>query len=137
VVLITSNSIDSAFVQQEVGLARAFDKPIVPIVEKGADISRLGILREVEYLALDLASPEAALAKISASLQPLVLAQVATPNVSLTVMAPRPPELTDTLLVVGLALLLGFLVIFPSRLGRLARHYVKLADLGRSYAFSV
>lgn len=38
-------------------------------------------------------------------------ARVATPNVSLTVMAPRPPELTDTLLVVGLALLLGFLVI--------------------------
>jgi hypothetical protein len=36
---------------------------------------------------------------------------VPTVNVSLTVTALKPPELTDTLLVVGLALLLGFLVI--------------------------
>jgi hypothetical protein len=111
VVLITGNSIDSAFVQHEVGIARAFEKPIVPIVEKGVDVSRLGILREVEYLELDLASPEEALARVSESLRPLVLAQVPTANVSLTVTAPKPLELTDTLLVVGLALLLGFLVI--------------------------
>jgi TIR domain len=111
VVLITGNSIDSSFVQQEVGIARAFEKPIIPVVENGVDISRLGILREVEYLELDLASPEEALAKISASLQPLVLAQIPAMNVSLSVTAPKPAELTDTLLVVGLALLLGFLVI--------------------------
>ena len=90
VVLITGNSIDSAFVQQEVGIARAFDKPIVPIVEKGVDVSRLGILREVEYLELDLTSPEEAMARVSASLQPLVLAQVSTVNVSLTVTTPKP-----------------------------------------------
>jgi hypothetical protein len=111
VVLITGNSIDSSFVQQEVGIARAFEKPIVPIVENGIDVSRLGILREVEYLELDLASPEEALAKISACLQPLVFAQMPTVNVSLTITTPKPLELTDTLLVVGLALLLGFLVI--------------------------
>lgn len=57
VVLITGNSIDSSFVQQEVGIARAFEKPVVPIVENAVDISRLGILREVEYLELDLRQP--------------------------------------------------------------------------------
>jgi hypothetical protein len=111
VVLITGKSIDSVFVQQEVGIARGFEKPIVPIVEKGVDTSRLGILREVEYLELDLANPEEALAKVSASLQPLVLAQVATVDMSLTVTSLKPPELSDTLLVVGLALLLGYLVV--------------------------
>jgi TIR domain-containing protein len=110
VVLITSNSIDSAFVQQEVGLARAFGKPIVPIVEKGVDTSRLGILRELEYLELDLDRPEVALAKVSASLQPLVLAQVSTVNVSLTIAPPTPPELANALLVLGLGLMLGFLI---------------------------
>ena len=77
VVLITSVSINSAYVQQEVVLARAHGKVIVPIIEKGVDKSRLGLLGEVEWLELDLSTPEAAMANMTASLQPLVLAQLA------------------------------------------------------------
>lgn len=109
VVLITATSINSAYVQQEVGLARAYGKPIVPIVEKGVDKSRLGMLGEVEYLELDLSQPADALAKVSASLQPLVLAQVSAVNVSLTV-TPTMPSAENQLLLIGLGLLLGLLI---------------------------
>jgi hypothetical protein len=109
VVMITHTSINSAYVQQEVGLARAFGKPIVPIVELGVEKSRLGMLGEVEYLELDLTHLELALANVSASLQPLVLAQVSRVDVSLTV-AQQAPEISSTVLVLGLGLLLGFLI---------------------------
>jgi TIR domain len=109
VVLITHTSINSAYVQQEVGLARAFGKPIVPIVELGVEKARLGMLGEVEYLELDLTQPELALANVSASLQPLVLAQVSRVDVSLTV-AQQAPEISNTVLVLGLGVLLGFLI---------------------------
>jgi len=109
VVLITTTSINSAYVQQEVGLARAYGKPIIPIVEKGVDKSRLGMLGEVEYLELDLSQPAEALAKVSASLQPLVLAQVSAVNVSLAV-AQTTPKADNELLLVGLGLLLGLLI---------------------------
>jgi TIR domain-containing protein len=109
VVLITQTSINSAYVQQEVGLARAFGKPIVPIVELGVEKSRLGMLGEVEYLELDLTQPELALASVSASLQPLVLAQISRVDVSLAV-AQQAPEISSTVLVLGLGLLLGFLI---------------------------
>jgi nucleoside 2-deoxyribosyltransferase len=45
VVLITSTSVNSAYVQQEIGLARAHGKVIVPIIEKGVDRSRLAAAR--------------------------------------------------------------------------------------------
>lgn len=48
VVLITTTSINSAYVQQEVGLAHAHGKPILPIVDKNVEKSRLGMLSEVE-----------------------------------------------------------------------------------------
>jgi hypothetical protein len=102
VVLITTASINSAYVQQEVGLAHAHGKPILPIVDKSVEKSRLGILSEVEYLELDLAEPAEALAKMSQTLQPLVLAQASTTNVALTI-APGMPDLGTMVLLVGLA----------------------------------
>ncbi len=118
VVLITGNSIDSVFVQQEVGIARAFGRPIIPIVERGVDVTRLGILREVEYLELDLEIPAEAMAKVSASLTVLVASQAPTrppvpvPVGSLQVTQPgEPPVLPEALVVLGLGLLLGFLII--------------------------
>lgn len=109
VVLITTNSANSAFVQQEVGIARAHGKPIVPIVDKSIDPSSLGILSEVERLELDIRQPAEALAKMSASLQPLVLAQVSTTNVAVTI-APETPDLGTVVLLVGLGLLVGLLI---------------------------
>lgn len=109
VVLITTASISSAYVQQEIGLARAFGKPIFPIVDKAVDKTALGILSEVEHLELELSDPTEALAKMSASLQPLVLAQVATTNVSVAI-SPAMPDLGTMLVLVGLGALIGFLI---------------------------
>ncbi len=81
VVLITTTSVSSAYVQQEVGLARAYGKPLVPIVETSVDKARLGILTELEWLELDLSRPADAMAKVIASLQPLVLAPVSSERV--------------------------------------------------------
>jgi len=109
VVLITTASINSAYVQQEVGLARAYGKPIVPIVERSVDKSRLGMLSEVEWLELDVSEPAEAMARMTASLQPLVMAQLHTVNVSVNV-PPQSPDLATTLVLVGLGLLLGLLI---------------------------
>jgi hypothetical protein len=109
VVLITTTSSNSAYVQQEVGLARAYRKPIIPIVDKAVDASSLGILVELERLELDLDAPAEALAKMSASLQPLVLAQVSTTNVAVRI-APSAPDLGTVVLLVGLGLLVGLLI---------------------------
>jgi len=109
VVLITSTSIDSAYVQQEIGLAKAYAKPLVPIIEMGVDKTRLGMLAEVEWLELDLNQPTEALTKITASIQPLVLSQAAAANGSVNV-APVAAPPTNPLLVLGLGLLIGFLV---------------------------
>jgi hypothetical protein len=109
VVLITSVSINSAYVQQEVGLARAHGKVIVPIIEKGVDKSRLGLLGEVEWLELDLSTPEAAMANMTASLQPLVLAQLAPAPVSVNII-PAQPDLVSFLVILGLGMLLGALI---------------------------
>jgi nucleoside 2-deoxyribosyltransferase len=109
VVLITTNSVNSAYVQQEVGIARAHGKPIVPIVDKSVDPSALGMLSEVERLELDVHQPAEAMAKMSASLQPLVLAQVSTTNVAMTI-APGTPDLGTVVLLVGLGLLVGLLI---------------------------
>jgi TIR domain len=109
VVLVTSVSINSAYVQQEVGLARAHGKVIVPIIEKGVDKSRLGLLGEVEWLELDLSTPEAAMANMTASLQPLVLAQLAPAPVSVNI-TPAQPDLVSFLVILGLGMLLGALI---------------------------
>lgn len=109
VVLITTMGIDSTFVQHEVGIARAYRKPIVPIVDKSIDRSRLGILSEVECLELDVRHPAEAMAKMTASLQPLVLAQVSTTEVAVTI-SPGTPDLGTVVLLVGLGLLVGLLI---------------------------
>jgi TIR domain len=109
VVLITTNSVNSAYVQQEVGLARAHGKPILPIVDTSVDPSSLGMLSEVERLELDVHEPAEAMARISQSLQPLVVAQVQTTNVSVRI-APERPDLGTLVLVAGLSLLVGFLI---------------------------
>ena len=109
VVLITSTSVNSAYVQQEIGLARAHRKVIVPIIEKGVDRSRLGLLSEVEWLELDLSAPAEAMANVTVSLQPLVLGQLAPAQVSVNTTPPQP-DLVSVLVIFGLGLLLGMLI---------------------------
>jgi hypothetical protein len=76
VVLITSTSVDSQYVQQEVGAAVAHRKPIIPIVDSRiAGKIDLGMLAGVEYLVLDMAQPAEAMRQVTQSLQTLVKAQ--------------------------------------------------------------
>jgi len=63
-VLITSTSINSAYVMQEIGIEKEHGIPIIPIIEKGIDIRQLGVLQGLEYLEYDPTEPAEALAKI-------------------------------------------------------------------------
>src|SRR5450756_1113567 len=76
VLLITTNSVDSAYLHQEVGMARTHGIPMVPLVDVHVDRSRLGLLGELEWIEVDLDEPSEAFAKVTQSLQPLVVRQV-------------------------------------------------------------
>jgi hypothetical protein len=115
VVLITTNSVDSAYVQQEVGLARANRKPIVPVVDKRVDKARLGLLTEVEWLEIDLDEPAEALARVTQSLQPMVQAQLIRQVQPALVRAGASTGTVtielDAFVLVGVGLLLGLLIM--------------------------
>jgi hypothetical protein len=117
VFLITTNSIDSAYVQQEVGLARAHGIPMVPLVDKRVDTSRLGLLSELEWIGIDLQEPSEALMQVTKSLQPLLLRQTrqaATPERnSGAVSGDRESDFDPalTLLLVALGIAVGLLLI--------------------------
>lgn len=113
IVLITTASIDSAFVHHEIGLSRAYGKPLIPMVEKGIDTGSLGILAGVEYLDLDLDPERQAetLAKMTAALQRLVMAQIPV-NVSVvSVTQTTEPDPATALALIGLGLILGVLIM--------------------------
>lgn len=110
-VLITTASMNSAYVNQEVGIAHECGKPLIPIVEKGIDTRQLGILQGVEYLELDLDRPAETMAKMTAKLQPLVLQQVPV-NVSFVSVSQNPqPDIASALVLVGLGLILGVIIM--------------------------
>lgn len=113
VFLLTSNGADSAYIHQEVGLARAYGKPIVPIIDKRVDRARLGMLTEVEWLEIDLDQPAEALARVTQSLQPLVRAQLwaqAQPSLATGTGSDDGSTALDALVLIGLGLLLGLLI---------------------------
>lgn len=56
IALITKDGVESQWVNQEIGLARACKIPIIPIVEQG--IKPPAILEGLEYLQLDRKFPE-------------------------------------------------------------------------------
>jgi hypothetical protein len=99
VVLITTSSINSAYVMQEIGIAKEHGVPIIPIIQKGIDIRALGVLQGLEYLDYDPVEPAEAMAKIVQSLQPFVLRQVST-----------GPDAGTTIILLGVGVLLGFLL---------------------------
>lgn len=113
IVLITTASLNSAFVQQEIGLARAYGKPLIPMVEKGIDTRQLGILAGVEYLDLDLDPEHQAetLARMTSVLQRLVLTQIPT-NVSVvSITQSTEPDVATAFALVGVGLILGILIM--------------------------
>lgn len=60
VVLLTTSGQAAPYVQQEIGVALAKGKVVVPIVEKGVEARALGMLQGVEYVVLDPVNPDLA-----------------------------------------------------------------------------
>jgi hypothetical protein len=54
VVLLTSNSQFSPYVHQEIGAAKALNKPVIPLVQPGGSERGLAMLEGVEYIHFDL-----------------------------------------------------------------------------------
>jgi hypothetical protein len=71
IVLITDNSVNSAYVQQEVGYARKAKKLIIPVVQIGIVGEQLGMLQGVEYISFDFASPHEGHAQLTAAMHDL------------------------------------------------------------------
>lgn len=69
VVLLTENSLFSAYVQQEIGLAKGLRKPVVPLVQPGVDDRQLAMLQGVEYIQFDFTNPAPSLAHLMQYLQ--------------------------------------------------------------------
>lgn len=57
VALLTKGGSQSAYVNQEIGLAHAFGKSMIPIVEKG--VMHVGLKTGVEWIELDRDNPQA------------------------------------------------------------------------------
>lgn len=108
--LITTASLNSAYVQQEIGIAHECGKPIIPVVEKGIDTRQLGILQGVEYLELDLEAPAETMAKMTARLQPMVLKQLSVNVNVLTVSQPAKIDPATAFMLVGLGVIVGVLI---------------------------
>lgn len=111
VVLITTTSVDSAYVQQEVGIAHECGKPLVPIVEKGIDTRTLGILQGIEYLELDLDHPAETMAKMTARLQPLVVAQIPANAAMISFTQSAKLDFATTIMLLGLGLIVGMIIM--------------------------
>lgn len=58
IVLITQHSINSRYVQQEIGVALGEKKTIVPIVLRGVEKEQLAMLEGKEYILFDPQDPE-------------------------------------------------------------------------------
>lgn len=64
VVLLTPNSQYSPYVQQEIGFARAKEKPVIPLVQTGVANSSLAMLDGREYIIFNTANPQEALSHL-------------------------------------------------------------------------
>jgi nucleoside 2-deoxyribosyltransferase len=69
VVLLTSNSQFSPYVHQEVGAAKALNKPVIPLVQPGINQARLAMLQGVEHIHFDFHNPQGALSTLLDHLQ--------------------------------------------------------------------
>ena len=73
VVLLTDTGVRSQFVNQEIGAARALNKPIIPMVEKKVKRKVGGLLAGLELIIFDKAKPEQAINEVSSYVSRLKL----------------------------------------------------------------
>jgi TIR domain len=71
VVMITDHSVNSQYVQQEIGYARKAKKLIIPIVQTGISGDQLGMLQGIEYISFDFDNPHEGHAQLTAALRKL------------------------------------------------------------------
>ena len=72
IVLLSKNSLNSIYVQQEVGVAQHASKMVIPILMHEVAGDDLGMLNGIEYIQLDPADPVDALARLTATLNNLL-----------------------------------------------------------------
>ena len=95
VVLISDNSVNAAYVQQEIGFALAQRKIVVPLVQQGILVEALAMLQGVEYISFDFENPEEGLRGLNVALTGLIERQ-------------RKKEQQDALLALACAALIIF-----------------------------
>lgn len=71
VVLLTGSSESSAYVHQEIGTAKALNKPVIPLVQPGVRKESLAMLDGLEYIPFDFTNPQQALQTLLPHLQKL------------------------------------------------------------------
>ena len=64
-VLLTDVGVRSPWVNQEIGVAKAFNKMIIPMVEKEIETKIKGMLTGLEYILFDKANPKGAIKKVT------------------------------------------------------------------------
>lgn len=70
VVFLTKNSENSAYVHQEIGVAKHAGKLVIPLVELG--VKNLGMLHNVEYLFFNYLNPQASMVSLLSFLKKLM-----------------------------------------------------------------
>lgn len=71
VVLLTGSSEGSAYVHQEIGIAKALSKPVIPLVQPGVRKESLAMLDGLEFIPFDFKNPQQALQTLLPHLQKL------------------------------------------------------------------
>jgi hypothetical protein len=66
IVLQTKKGALSTWVQHEAAMAKAFDKPLIVLVEKEVEVR--GLLQNIEYIVLDRSNPDEAFQKVTSHL---------------------------------------------------------------------
>jgi hypothetical protein len=72
IALLSKNSLQSVYVQQEIGIAHRADKLVIPILMEDVASQDLGILNGVEYIRLEPSTPHEGLGRLSAALAQLI-----------------------------------------------------------------
>lgn len=112
IVLLSKNSLQSVYVQQEIGVAHHAGKSVIPILMDEVVGSDLGILNDREYIRLDPMEPGDALARLSIALGNLLAAQ--RKQLALELAARQSRD--EALVVAGAVLLIiGLIVISQSQ----------------------
>lgn len=69
VVIMTKNTSSSSYVHQEIGYAIRCGKRVIPLLERGAGSSQLGMLQGIEYVQFDADEPTKSMQKLTVVLQ--------------------------------------------------------------------